>query len=247
VAATLPDSFHQVFGDTFNPRKRWLKRAAGIGDAYGLSLLLTLVTVLLTSMLPHDNWARVVAVASVAITSVVGLASSRVSQRSLRTAVGASAVAVVASGVYAATDSKLTLIVAFVVTVGLLLVTAVTILGRVLAQKEVTFRTILGALTTYTMLGLLFGFAYLIIDLIQTTPFFTDGAAANDGDFLFFSYTTLTTTGYGNLVPAGQPGESIAILEMLTGQIFLVTLVAGLVSLWRPGRRFDLDDDGGAK
>ena len=45
----------------------------------------------------------------------------------------------------------------------------------------------------------------------------------------------LTTTGYGNLVPAGQPGKMFAGLEMLMGQIFLVTLVAGLVSLWRPG------------
>ena len=55
------------------------------------------------------------------------------------------------------------------------------------------------------------------------------------GDFLFFSYTTLTTTGYGNLVPAGQVGRMVSGLEMMIGQIFLVTLVAGLVSLWRPG------------
>ncbi|MFN8163568.1 MAG: potassium channel family protein [Solirubrobacterales bacterium] len=45
----------------------------------------------------------------------------------------------------------------------------------------------------------------------------------------------MTTTGYGNLVPGGQPGRMIAGLEMMIGQIFLVTLVAGLVSLWRPG------------
>jgi hypothetical protein len=45
----------------------------------------------------------------------------------------------------------------------------------------------------------------------------------------------LTTTGYGNLVPGGQPGRLLAGLEMMIGQIFLVTLVAGLVSLWRPG------------
>jgi voltage-gated potassium channel Kch len=55
------------------------------------------------------------------------------------------------------------------------------------------------------------------------------------GDFMFFSFTTLTTTGYGDLVPAAQPGKMFAGTEMLIGQIFLVTLVAGLVSLWRPG------------
>lgn len=56
-------------------------------------------------------------------------------------------------------------------------------------------------------------------------------------EYLFFSYTTLTTTGYGNLVPAGDIGQILSVFEMLTGQIFLVTLVAGLVSLWRPGAR----------
>ena len=60
-------------------------------------------------------------------------------------------------------------------------------------------------------------------------------AAVRGSDFLFFSFTTLTTTGYGNLVPAGQPGKMFSGFEMLMGQIFLVTLVAGLVSLWRPG------------
>ena len=54
---------------------------------------------------------------------------------------------------------------------------------------------------------------------------------------MFFSYTTLTTTGYGNLVPAGTVGQSFAVLEMLVGQIFMVTLVAGLVGLWRPRGR----------
>ena len=70
---------------------------------------------------------------------------------------------------------------------------------------------------------------------MESTPFFGSGVSVKGGDFLFFSFTTLTTTGYGNLVPAGQPGKMFAGLEMLMGQIFLVTLVAGLVSLWRPG------------
>ena len=69
----------------------------------------------------------------------------------------------------------------------------------------------------------------------RAAPFFEGVAHPGGSDFLFFSYTTLTTTGYGNLVPGGQPGQMLAGLEMMIGQIFLVTLVAGLVSLWRPG------------
>jgi hypothetical protein len=54
--------------------------------------------------------------------------------------------------------------------------------------------------------------------------------------YLFFSFTTLTTTGYGNLVPAANPGQTFAVLEMLTGQLFLVTAVAKVVSTWRPSQ-----------
>ena len=117
----------------------------------------------------------------------------------------------------------------------ILLLAAGAILRTVLTETEVGFRTILGAISVYTILGLLFSFLYAAMDRVQSAPFFGTGVSVNGGDFLFFSFTTLTTTGYGNLVPAGQPGKMFAGLEMLMGQIFLVTLVAGLVSLWRPG------------
>ena len=128
------------------------------------------------------------------------------------------------------------LAVAFGAAAILLAIAAVTILRRViLGASRVDFRTILGAISVYTILGLLFAFLYLAFGRWSNSEFFTGVAHAQASDFLFFSYTTLTTTGYGNLVPAGTVGQSFAVLEMLVGQIFLVTLVAGLVSLWRPG------------
>jgi len=73
------------------------------------------------------------------------------------------------------------------------------------------------------------------IDLIQGGPLFTEVTHPGGSDFLFFSYSTLTTTGFGNLVPDGQPGRMFAGIEMMAGQIVLVTLVAGVVLHWRPG------------
>ena len=102
--------------------------------------------------------------------------------------------------------------------------------------RTVSSRTILGAISVYTSLGILFTWAYGLIDRIEGGGFFGETVQAQGGDFLFFSYTTLTTTGYGNLVPAGQVGRMLSGFEMMIGQIFLVTLVAGLVSLWRPGK-----------
>ena len=109
------------------------------------------------------------------------------------------------------------------------------VLRRVVTSTTVSFRTILGAISVYIALGILFTWTYGVIDRIEGGGFFGAGVATKGSDFLFFSYTTLTTTGYGNLVPAGQVGRMISGLEMMLGQIFLVTLVAGLVSLWRPG------------
>jgi hypothetical protein len=88
------------------------------------------------------------------------------------------------------------------------------------------------------MLGMAFGFAYRCVATVQPGPFF--GPQTGDGtlaDTLFFSFVTLTTTGYGNTVPAGNPGQTLAVLEALVGQLFLVTAVAKVVEAWRPRLR----------
>ena len=55
-------------------------------------------------------------------------------------------------------------------------------------------------------------------------------------DDLFFSFTTMTTIGFGSLVPAGNPGQTFAVAEGVIGQLFLVVGVAKVVSSWRPAR-----------
>ncbi len=107
----------------------------------------------------------------------------------------------------------------------------------------------LGALSAYLLLGMAFAFAYRCLGAFQRGPFFGpagDGTLSQD---LFFSFVTLTTTGYGNLVPAGNPGQSLAVLEALLGQLFLVTAVAKIVEAWRPRnwRRPDSSDPGDAR
>ena len=147
------------------------------------------------------------------------------------------AVAAVAAALIGTAVSSIELLgVAFGADAILLAIAALTILRRViLGASEVEFRTILGAISVFTLLGLLFAFLFVAFANASQTEFFTGVAGPRSSDYLFFSYTTLTTTGYGNLVPAGTVGQSFAVLEMLVGQFFLVTLVAGLVSLWRPG------------
>jgi hypothetical protein len=208
-----------------------------IGDAYGLVLLLILTTFVVSMTLPSEGWlGRVVAVAVASLTAIVALTSSDVRSGRVRLATLAGVVAIVAAILAEATSSNALLGLAFVIDALLLLVAAGTILRRVVSAAKVDFRTILGAISVFALLGLLFGFLFIALGRLASGDVFTGVTHPETRDYLFFSYTTLTTTGYGNLVPAGVIGQILAVFEMLSGQIFLVTLVAGLVSLWRPAR-----------
>ncbi|MBS1862724.1 MAG: hypothetical protein JSS68_13545 [Actinobacteria bacterium] len=215
--------------------ERWLRRAEQVTDAFGLVLVLVLVTFVLTSLIDNSGWGSVLIMAVTAATSVVALTSSHARAHYVHIAIYLSSVSLVLSIVTAVSGASVWLNFGAIIQVVLLAAATVAVLIRVVTAAEVSARTILGAISVYTVLGLLFGFAYEAIARVQSGPFFAGDPHVQHGDFLFFSYTTLTTTGYGDLVPAGQPGEMIATFEMLIGQIFLVTLVAGLVAVWRPG------------
>jgi hypothetical protein len=218
------------------PGERWRQFAERVGDAFGLVLLLIIGTYVLGSLASYRGWSAALTTAFAASAAVVALASAGARPRVVRAA-GVLAVASVAlAAAAAAFDEPILLGISAMVQALLLLVAAGAVLRAVVTAPEVGFRTILGAISVYMTFGLLFTFLYAFLDKVQDAPFFANGAEAGGGDTLFFSFTTLTTTGYGNLVPAAQPGKMFAGLEMLVGQIFLVTLVAGLVSLWRPRR-----------
>jgi hypothetical protein len=206
-----------------------------VRDEFGLVLVLVLATYVLVSLLDNHGWPAVILALATSATSVVALTSSHVKAGFVRLAIWLSALTVALVVISAITDAHIWLNLASAVQIALLAVAMAAVLRRVVTTAEVGSRTILGAISVYTVLGILFTFLYGTIDRIQSGPFFEGHAHPGGSDFIFFSYTTLTTTGYGNLVPGGQPGRMVSGLEMMIGQIFLVTLVAGLVSLWRPG------------
>jgi Ion channel len=209
---------------------------ARLVNAFGLVLLLVLSTFVLTSLVPYHGWTGVLITAVTALSGTVALTTARARRDVTAWASRIAVVAVLLAIAGAAADSKPPFGLAALLTSFVLLAGALAVLRAVITEERVGFRTILGAVSVYITLGLLFAFLYVGIDRLQGPPFFGEGAHVSTGDFPFFSLTTLTTTGYGNLVPAGQPGKMFAVVEMLMGQIFLVTLIARLVSLWEPGR-----------
>jgi hypothetical protein len=216
-------------------RERWRRRAQRASDAFGLVLVLVVTTYVLASLLGNRAWSAVVLTIATSATSVVALTSSHARPVMVRRALIVALIATTLSFISAAFGGRLWLNIASFLEIGLLAAAMAAVLRRVVTSETVSFRTILGAISVYIALGILFTWAYGAIDRIEGGDFFGAGVTPKGSDFLFFSYTTLTTTGYGDLVPVGQVGRMVSGLEMMLGQVFLVTLVAGLVSLWKPG------------
>jgi Ion channel len=129
----------------------------------------------------------------------------------------------------------------------LLLMAVIMVVHRVLAKRTVTIQSIYGALSAYIIIGLMFASGFAAVDYLTTTDFFANNEPANTQTFQYFSFTTLTTLGYGDFTAAESGGRSIAVLEALTGQIFLATLVARLVAAYRTPDPPELPDRSGSE
>jgi hypothetical protein len=117
------------------------------------------------------------------------------------------------------------------------LAVAAGVVGDLRATGRVRLAAVLGVLCLYLLLGMFFAFAYGAIDRLGGHPFFAGGQAATASNCLYFSFTTLTTVGFGDFVARADLGHTLAVFEALIGQIYLVTVVSLIVSnLGRPTR-----------
>ena len=227
------DPDHQV-QDRRPYRPGRLLQAFTSPDSYGLVLLLIVVTYALSATITAA-WAvslvLFVQIATIWVTLQASQARRRL--REVTSAVLALSAAAAIVNLFLArqpTGDGLMAVVS-----GLLYVAAPVIIGRHLAlRRAVDTQTVLGAIAAYLMVGMAFAFAYRALGALVAGPFFGTRGEGSFSQDLFFSFTTLTTTGYGNLVPATNPGQTFAVAEMLIGQLFLVTAVAKVVTAWRP-------------
>lgn len=107
----------------------------------------------------------------------------------------------------------------------------------VMRPKHITSETFAACAFVYLMLGVTCGQAYQLIHLTIPNSFHEGGAVIGKvltwTDFLYFSYATMTSTGYGDLTPVSSQARSIASLEALIGQYYMAVIVARLVGLDR--------------
>ncbi len=131
----------------------------------------------------------------------------------------------------------------------LVLVAPISIVRGLVARHTLDLKTVLGALCLYVMIGLFFAFTFNAIQTISGNPFFAQVHHGNAPDFMYFSFVTLTTVGYGDLTALGHLGRSLSAFEAMLGQVYLVTVVALLVSNLGPvamtrRRKGDTREDG---
>jgi hypothetical protein len=98
------------------------------------------------------------------------------------------------------------------------------------ASGRIGVEAVTGVLALYMLIGMFFAFLYGAIDNLGGAPFFANGASATVSDCTYFSFTTLTTVGYGDLTARTDLGHTLAVFEALIGQIYLVTVVSLIVS-----------------
>lgn len=98
------------------------------------------------------------------------------------------------------------------------------------AKQSVTVAAVLGVLSVYILLGMLFAFLYGAVDRFGGAPFFNGDEQATFAHCLYYSFTTLTTVGYGDLTARTNLGHTLSVSEALFGQIYLVTVVSLIVA-----------------
>ena len=198
---------------------------------YGGVLLLTLAVALFALTAPDGRGSRTIEQLAAGATLLVAVVTSRAPRRTRRAAGSALVVALVVTGAGAAAGVTEP-VVSFAVTAVMLAATAAVIVAgmvRLVLERGVGVQAVLGAVTIYVLAGLTFAFVIGTIAEGLHGAFFASGTDGVQSERVYYSFTVLTTTGFGDFTAANRGGRALAVLEMLIGQIYLVTVIATLV------------------
>jgi hypothetical protein len=119
------------------------------------------------------------------------------------------------------------------------LVATLVVLRFMLSSGTISSERIFAALSTYLMIGVICGLLFFIFEEQWPGSFSFQGSDSSGGgsvqlaDTIYFSFVTLGTLGYGDIIPIGGPTRALAVAEAITGQMYLAVVVARLVSLYR--------------
>jgi ion channel len=197
---------------------------------YGAVFLIVLALVVFLIVAPATNWARAVELLLAVAALTIAVATSRVrpAVRRRRALLGG-VLAVVGTACVLAGIVPLALL--YVVGAMIAIAIPFELVGgllRLVRQDGVTVQAVAGALAIYLSVGLIFAWTIGFIAKVGSTPYFAQGTSGTEGQRVYFSFTVLTTTGFGDLTAGTPVGRALAVVEELVGQLYLVTVI-GLV------------------
>jgi hypothetical protein len=209
-------------------------------DSYGLLLTMILASIVLTAAASGTDLGGIVTLVFLGGTLLFAMWTSRAGHRYRRIASVLVPIMVVSSAASIALgNGSISRSITAAVSALLVLAALMAILDRLrTAHTTISFQTVLGALSMYLLLGLLFASFYAELAAVSGDAFFAQGASSGTSvNYVYFSYVTISTVGYGDLSAAGDLGKMLAVGEALVGQLFLVTVVALLVTNLGKARR----------
>ncbi len=197
---------------------------------YAAVFVLVLALLLFEVIAPAGSGTRAVDVAlsGAALTVAVATSRGRGSVRRTRARVVAALALLFVIGIGSGLFGRP---ITFLVVTALVACIPVALVGgllRLVRQAGVTFQVVAGALTIYLVVGLVFASTIAFTAVVESGPYFKQGLVST-GEVVYYSFTVLTTTGFGDYTAAQPFGHALSVLEMLTGQLYLVTVIGIVV------------------
>lgn len=212
----------------------WLRHTHPDGFAYGWLLALILVALGFQLGTPDSGWSRAVAIGLQSVTLLASLHVSGARRWIVQLASAIVIIAVLSAAGVAIGSHEVGVEAGRTISLMLVILAPAAIVAGVVRQARaagaITVRTMFGVLCVYLLIGQAFALAFALTEAFGNDKFFAQIPSGTVSDFLYFSFATMTTTGYGDLTAAYDLGRSLAITEALIGQIYLVTVVALIVA-----------------
>ena len=210
-------------------------------DSYGLVLVLLIVSYFVMALAGDYHYGRMLGTVVLAATTWLALRASQVQRRVLRYAMAVIPVATLAAIALSMLGSdSLSRGVTATLTAVLVVVAPVAIVKRVAKHMVINMNTFYGAICIYLLIAMFFASMFALSGVIAGDSFFVQIQPPNRAsavDFLYFSFTTITTVGYGDLTAGGSVGRMLAMLEAVLGQLYLITVVSLVVQNLGQARR----------
>jgi len=201
---------------------------------FGLVLVFITASFMVEGSVSKSGWSQAVVTTLLGTTLLLTFWAADMKPRLLRPAAAAVAVAVVVVVVVVQTGGHTGEGIGRLANAALVaLAPPALVIGMVRSLRRhgaVSVEAVLGGLCLYILVGMFFAFVFGAVDNLGGEPFFASGVDATPARCSYFSFSTLTTVGFGDLTARSDFGRTLAVIEALVGSLYLVTVVSVGVS-----------------